>query len=561
MSEVSLGSKPRGGPVVALRRHETAITWVSVALIAISLLWVARHFPLSAALDAVEGWIMGLGLWGPLVFGLIYVMAVVLMVPAWVLTLAAGAFFGLLVGTITVSLASTFGAALAFLVARHLARDAVARTFGRYPKFAAIDRAIGENGWKIVALLRLSPAVPFNLQNYLYGLTGIRFWPYVLTSWIAMLPGTFLYVYLGYAGRVGLEAAAGGDRSRTPAEWAMLVVGLLATIAVTLYVTRLARRAIQRQGELAEVEQEPSEASTESEAESETTGRDRWPWKAIVAAALATVSLGAAITVQAKPESIENLLTRWLGPPQVTLKEAYEPKPDGPSFDHYGFDAVVKDHVQPGGWVDYRALSEDPDRLDAYIESLAEAPFEDLGRDEKLALLLNAYNAFTLKLILEHYPIDSIQSIPEEQRWEARRWRIGPNTWSLNQIEHEEIRPKFVEPRIHFALVCAAVGCPPLRTEAYEADRLEEQLEDQTIHVHDNDRWFRIAPDASEVWLTSLYKWYGGDFEQVAGSVLEYAARYVPELQQELDAGRRPRIHWLTYDWSLNSVENKEKVR
>ena len=110
-----------------------------------------------------------------------------------------------------------------------------------YPRFEAIDRAVREGGWKIVALLRLSPAVPFTLQNYLYGLTGIRFWPYLLTSWLAMLPGTFLYIYLGHLGRAGVEAAS-GERSRTPAEWAMMIVGLLATVAATVYITRLRAR-------------------------------------------------------------------------------------------------------------------------------------------------------------------------------------------------------------------------------------------------------------------------------------------------------------------------------
>lgn len=111
--------------------------------------------------------------------------------------------------------------------------------------FAAIDQAIAEGGWKIVALLRLSPAIPFNLQNYLYGLTPVAFWPYVLASWIAMLPGTFMYVYLGHLA----GSAIAGDRQRSPLQWALLVVGLLATVAVTVYVTRLAKRKLNEQVE------------------------------------------------------------------------------------------------------------------------------------------------------------------------------------------------------------------------------------------------------------------------------------------------------------------------
>ena len=160
--------------------------------------------------------------------------AVVAFVPASALTLAAGAVFGLAVGTVTASLASTTGAAASFLISRYLARGLVTRKFGDDPRFAAIDREISRSGALIVALLRLSPAVPFGLQNYLYGLTGIGFWTYLLTSWAAMLPGTVMYVYLGYLGRAGLDAAGGSGRTRTPLEWALLAVGLAATVAVTL---------------------------------------------------------------------------------------------------------------------------------------------------------------------------------------------------------------------------------------------------------------------------------------------------------------------------------------
>src|SRR5262245_10962626 len=134
----------------------------------------------SSLADFFQGMIDRLGLWAPVLYGLFYAVAVVALVPASPLTILAGALFGPVVGVVVVSLASTTGAALAFLVARYLARNAVARRVQKDPRYAAIDRAIGEEGWKIVALLRLSPAVPFNLQNYLYGLTAIGFWPYVV---------------------------------------------------------------------------------------------------------------------------------------------------------------------------------------------------------------------------------------------------------------------------------------------------------------------------------------------------------------------------------------------
>jgi uncharacterized membrane protein YdjX (TVP38/TMEM64 family) len=236
-------------------RHATAVKWTSAALIVVSVMVILRQLPLGPAIQALEEWIASLGIWGIAVFVVLYVIAVVLMFPASPLTLAAGALFGLAGGVAAASVGSTTGAALAFLIGRHLARDRVARWVVRYPKFAAIDRAISAGGWKIVGLLRLSPAIPFNLQNYLYGVSGIRFWPCLLTSWVAMLPGTFLYVYLGYVGRAGLEATAGEGRTRSPAEWALMTVGLLATIAVTVYTTRLARRAIREQAGLEKVDE------------------------------------------------------------------------------------------------------------------------------------------------------------------------------------------------------------------------------------------------------------------------------------------------------------------
>lgn len=187
-------------------------------------------------LDAVEG----LGPAGPLLFVVIYVAACVLFLPGSALTLGAGALFGVVRGSVLVSIASTLGATAAFLVGRYLARDWVARKIESNAKFKAIDRAVGNEGWKIVGLTRLSPVFPFSLLNYAYGLTQVRLRDYVLASWIGMMPGTVMYVYLGSLARLGVEARQSG-----PAQVALKVVGLLATIAVTVFVTRVARKALE----------------------------------------------------------------------------------------------------------------------------------------------------------------------------------------------------------------------------------------------------------------------------------------------------------------------------
>jgi uncharacterized membrane protein YdjX (TVP38/TMEM64 family) len=158
-----------------------------------------------------------------------------------VLTLGAGAVFGVVWGSIYVSVAATLGATCAFLVGRYLARDAIARKIEGNERFAAIDKAVENEGWKIVGLTRLSPVFPFTLLNYAFGITRVKLGHYILASWIGMMPGTVMYVYLG-----SLANAASGERTRTTGEWMLYGVGLLATVAVTIFVTRLAKKALAK---------------------------------------------------------------------------------------------------------------------------------------------------------------------------------------------------------------------------------------------------------------------------------------------------------------------------
>ena len=195
---------------------------------------------LKSALDGIAG----LGAWAPVLFVLLYVVACVLFLPGSVLTLGAGAVFGIFRGICLSSLAATLGASAAFLVGRHLARGAVEKRTAVNPTFRSMDDAVAREGWRIVLLTRLSPLFPFNLLNYAFGITRVTFREYVLASWLGMLPGTVLYVYLGaVAGE--LAASGAGNRARTPGEWVVLGLGLAATLAVTVVITRIARRALQ----------------------------------------------------------------------------------------------------------------------------------------------------------------------------------------------------------------------------------------------------------------------------------------------------------------------------
>ena len=187
-------------------------------------------------------WVEGLGLWGPAVFVAGYIGATVAFVPGSVLTLAAGAVFGFW-GTAYVMVGATIGAALAFLVARYIARGTIETRFQGNERFVALDRAVGRQGLKIVLLLRLSPVFPFNLLNYALGLTNVRFMDYFIAS-VGMVPGTLLYIYYGkLAGDVA--RLAGGTVGGGAGYYAILVLGFVATVAVTTIVTRTARGALQ----------------------------------------------------------------------------------------------------------------------------------------------------------------------------------------------------------------------------------------------------------------------------------------------------------------------------
>ena len=230
-------------------KAQTARTGAKIGialLVVVALLWL-RTLPLADWLAVFNEWVQGLGTVGLLVFALTYAVATVLALPGSLLTLAGGAAFGLLPGFGAVLVGASVGAALSFLVSRHLARGRVEEWIQSKPRFSAVDRAVAKEGWKIVFLTRLSPIFPFNVQNYAYGLTRISFWHYALASAIGIIPGTFLYVYLGSVGRSGLEAAAGGGEVET-LRLVLQIVGLAATAAVTVYITRIATKALKEAG-------------------------------------------------------------------------------------------------------------------------------------------------------------------------------------------------------------------------------------------------------------------------------------------------------------------------
>ncbi|PHK98805.1 hypothetical protein CGL56_10100 [Neolewinella marina] len=207
---------------------------------------------------------------------------------------------------------------------------------------------------------------------------------------------------------------------------------------------------------------------------------------------------------------------------------------------HAIWNELLQRHVSAGGKVDYRGLLEHRDRLETYLDLLAkDAPDARWTREERLAYWINAYNAFTIQLILNNWPVKSIRDLDEP--WDRKFIKLEGKAYSLNQIEHEIIRPEFREPRIHFALVCAALSCPPLANQAYTPANLERMLEERTRSFI-NDEKFNVTQEAV-VRVSPLFDWYADDF----GDPKTFLNRYLV-----IDIPPRKELHFLDYDWELN---------
>jgi len=214
----------------------------AIGAVVLLLWWAGRS--LAPVLLKVVGHIQGAGPAAPVAFILVYTLAVIALIPASLLTIAAGAVFGLVPGMIYALIGATLGSTGAFLIGRHAARRLVARRLDSMPRFQAIERAVSARGRRIVLLLRLSPVVPFNFLNYALGLTTISVWDFVFAS-LGTVPGAFVYAYAGKVTGEALVLAGKAEVPKNASYYAVLLAGLVATIAATTVVTRTARRALQ----------------------------------------------------------------------------------------------------------------------------------------------------------------------------------------------------------------------------------------------------------------------------------------------------------------------------
>lgn len=237
-------------------------------------------------------------------------------------------------------------------------------------------------------------------------------------------------------------------------------------------------------------------------------------------------------------------------PPAYPKKEAPSPRkqiialpPSTPAFSHEVWDNLLRQYVSAQGKVDYKGFVKDATKLATYLEALSgNTPTAKWSRNEKLAYWINVYNAYTVKLIVDNYPVSSITDLHGGKPWDVKWIKLGDKTYSLNQIENDIIRPRFGEPRIHFAVNCAAASCPPLLNRAFVADQLNSQLQRQARSFIKNSKYNRVADGTASV--SKIFDWYAVDFQP---SVKAYLNKYLTEPIAE-----QTTIEYMEYDWALN---------
>lgn len=221
----------------------------------------------------------------------------------------------------------------------------------------------------------------------------------------------------------------------------------------------------------------------------------------------------------------------------------YSENPSGSMLDHNEWTTLLGKYVNTEGMVDYSGFVKEKSQLDSYLKLLGEnKPDDSWGKNEALAYWINVYNAFTVDLITNNYPLKSIMDI--KNAWDIKFIQIGSKKFSLNEIEHQIIRKEFNEPRIHFALVCAAISCPPLRNEAYSAEKLEQQLQEQTINFINNPVKNIVQSNTAQV--SQIFDWFKDDFTK-EGTLQEYLNLY-----SKTKLTSKAKIDYLDYSWELN---------
>jgi len=224
---------------------------------------------------------------------------------------------------------------------------------------------------------------------------------------------------------------------------------------------------------------------------------------------------------------------------------------------HRNFTDILQNYVL-NGLVDYKALKQDK-KFEAYLNQLADTDPSRLSEKEELTFWINAYNAFTLKIILENFPLQSINDIKfgEKSVWDSDFILINNKKYSLNDIEHKILRVKFNEPRIHFAIVCASISCPVLRNQAYEAEKLDNQLQEQAVKFLRDNRRNSFDTINKKADISKLFEWFGEDFGKSDTEVLIYISKFLPDNVRNniIQNTKVWSVSYKKYDWNLNEIK------
>ncbi len=441
--------------------------------------------------------------WAPVLFISVYAGATAFAIPGTILTLAGGAIFGLFWGTVFNTIAANIGASMAFFVARFLGREGVERLGGQ--RLEQLDAATREYGFQGLLVLRLVPLVPFNALNFGSGLTALRWRTYALATVVGIFPGTVVYTMFADALLQGSQEA-----SREAFIRVLLSGGLLVFLS---FLPKIMKK------------------------------------------------------LNLKLPGLSPLLLAF-----ALLPTALPGQANGALPDPSAFSVVLKDVVK-STLIDYAALQDNRQGLDAYLEQLARTDPEvvaSASRSERLAFWINAYNACMLRLVVDHYPLqkdtgllsratNAILDRPDNSVWQIpdtftrEHCGVAGETRSQDQIEHEIIRP-MGEPRIHFAVNCAAISCPPLQAWAFTAEGLDSQLDRVVSAFIADPAHFELERgERSVLRLNKVLDWYGDDFGGTAG-LREFFGSYVAAHEGGAGIDDDTAVEFFEYDWTLNDI-------
>ncbi len=486
-----------------------------LAVFLIGVFLIATRTPLSAYLTR-EGifqfldWLRGYSL-APVVFVALYAAATALAVPGTILTFAGGAVFGFWWGTLLNMLAANIGANAAFLLARTLGRDGVRTLMGSDSRaLEKLDNVVTQHGFRGLLTLRLIPLVPFNALNFGSGLMPLTWRTYATATVIGIVPGTAIYTFFA-------DALLEGSREASTQAFSLVFVAGALLLLLSFLPAILKRLGVRLPG------------------------------------------MGAILLLFALPAG---------GPGAA----AQQPRAAPTLPDHAALTAVLASVVTDAG-VDYARLAADPSGLDRYIAELSatdQATLAGSPLEERLAFWINAYNACMLKRVVSHYPIrpaggllrirNAAAGRPANSVWQIGDVFTGPHCpvagaeRSQDEIEHEIIRP-LGDPRIHFAINCAAISCPPLTREAYRAETLGKQLDARVTAFVSDPAQFGVDASGGRpiVRVNVLLDWFKEDFGGHDG-VRAFLARYTQGGAREALEDPRARLVFTDYDWTLNDT-------